>query len=253
MNYFSGNKDIDEKILNELDDISLAKLCQVNSKVKSICDNDMFWRRRIFLLFGDKAEKILEAKEKEETYRDFYTSKRFLEYKKITYPLCVEIQNLPHNSQMVIDDFYNPETGFINFAFTRDEVGMTYLLLKIVYERLLKDGNFLESEKLKKVIDDYKVNIPDYRMESFNLQEYILTEEEKELFYQMIAIDIGRGPILKSVASRNSKFIKSLKKAPESFKVIATIHRGFMTRTIPLDIKWSEICTTPQLLRGLQY
>jgi hypothetical protein len=253
MSYFTGIIDLDEKILNELDDKSLSQMCQVNEKVRSICNDDSFWRRRIYLIFGDDAKIILKAKKKYESYREFYTSKRFLDYKNKTYPLCLEIQNLPHNSQMVIDDFYNPESGFVNFAFTRDEVGITYLLLKIVYGRLLKDGNFLEAKKLEKTIDEQKLNIPDYRQESFNLETYNMTEKEKKLFLKTINIEMGRGPILKSVASRNSKFVKSLKNAPESFKVISTIHNGFLKGKIPFDIKWNELCTFRHLLKGLTY
>jgi len=253
MSYLTGNKDTDEKILNELDDESLGKLCQINSKVKSICDNDLFWRRRIFLIFGDKAENVLMGKDKDETYRQFYTSKRFLDYKNKIFPLCKEIENLPHNSQMVIDDFYNPETGFVNFAFTRDYEGMTYLLLKIVYERLIEEEKLFQAKKIAKLIDEQKANIPDYRLDSFSLDTYQLTNEEKKLFYKMIKVDIGRFPLLRSMGSRNSNFVKSLKNPGESFKIIATIHHGFQKGKIPLHIKWNELCTTPGLLDGLHY
>jgi hypothetical protein len=251
MTYVTGIKDLDEKLLNEVDDVSLGRMCQTNSKVKSICDNDQFWRRRIYLLFGDKAEKVLKAKEVNETYRDFYTSQRFLDYKAHVYPICAEIESLPHNSQMVIDDFYNPETGFVNIAFTRDQVGITYLLLKIVYGRLLKDGNMVDADKLKKVIDEQKLNIPEYRFPSFHLDSYELTKREKQLFSDLINIDVGRPSILKSVATRNSKFVKSLKNAPKSFALIAKLHNGFRKGEIPFDIKWSELCTFPQLVNGL--
>lgn len=252
MSYVTGIKDLDEKLLNEVDDVSLASMCQLNSRVKSICDNDQFWRRRIYLLFGDKAENILQAKEENETYRHFYTSKRFLDYKAYVYPICVEIENLPHTSQLVIDDFYNPETGFVNLAFTRDGAGITYLLLKIVFGRLLKDGNLMQADKLKKAIDEQKLNIPEYRFPSFQLNSYDITKREKLLFSELINVELGRATILKSMATRNSKFVKSLKNAPKSFQLIDKIHNGFRTGKIPFDIKWTELCTFPHLLNDLQ-
>lgn len=48
----TGNKDIDMKILNELDDNDLANACQINRYIKEqICDNQIFViaKRSIFV------------------------------------------------------------------------------------------------------------------------------------------------------------------------------------------------------------
>ena len=48
----TGNKNIDIKILNELEDVDLVKFCQVNKQVNSICNDQVFWMNRVFNRFG---------------------------------------------------------------------------------------------------------------------------------------------------------------------------------------------------------
>ncbi len=38
----TGNKDVDRKILNELDDEDLVKACQVNKQVNTLCNDQVF-------------------------------------------------------------------------------------------------------------------------------------------------------------------------------------------------------------------
>ena len=47
-----GNKDIDRKLFNNLEDEDLVNVCQVNKKAQSICNDQVFWMNRVFNRFG---------------------------------------------------------------------------------------------------------------------------------------------------------------------------------------------------------
>lgn len=50
---FSGIKDVDLKILSELDDESLIRTCSLNKELFRICNSSqMFWRDRYLKNFG---------------------------------------------------------------------------------------------------------------------------------------------------------------------------------------------------------
>ena len=95
------------------------------------------------------------------------------------------------------------------------------------------------------MIKQVKNEIPEYRDEfsdSLNL-----TEKEKQYFYNLIDLPLGRGEILSSVERRNPDLIRKLTNPPEIFKLIAFIHNGFKDGKLPLDVKWDELCTHPYL------
>ncbi len=49
----TGNKDVDRKILNELEDKDLVKACQVNKQADEICNDQVFWMNRVFNKFDN--------------------------------------------------------------------------------------------------------------------------------------------------------------------------------------------------------
>ena len=181
-------------------------------------DDDNFWKIRILSIFGDKSEEVLKSKPKGQTYKDFYKSKWFYEYKNKIYPWCLELLKFPKTSQLVIDDFYNPSTGFVDGGYTRDIEGMKYLLLKVVLERYNKDG--LDDSKIIELIKQVRNQIPEYRANEFS-DKLNLTEKEKQYFYKLIDLPLGKSEILISVAKTNPAFIRSVKNGPEVFKLIA--------------------------------
>ena len=233
---FTGIKDIDYKILNELDDNSLINFCKTNKFATKLCNDDEFWKRRIYHIFKYNVDEILKIKT-EESFKDFYINK--ISKRR---SMCL---NIPKSSQMAIDDFYNPKQGFINAGYTRDLEGIDYLLLKIILERVNKEG--LNNEKMVNLLNKIKKEIPEYRLEEFDTDNLDLTDKEKLYFYNLINIPLGRAEILKSYARVNPASLKRLKNAPEIFKYIAFIHNGFKDKKIPLDIKWDELCIHPYL------
>ncbi len=61
----TGNKDVDRKILNNLEDKDLINICQVNKKARSLYDDQVFWMNRVFLRFGYVGGDVLrENKDK---------------------------------------------------------------------------------------------------------------------------------------------------------------------------------------------
>lgn len=78
MDRFTGNKDVDYKIMMSLSDEDLLNFCQVNNNyIKSICDNDDFWHRRTVQVFGSDIAKPVN-----DTWRQYYNH-RYNTYRNI--------------------------------------------------------------------------------------------------------------------------------------------------------------------------
>ena len=65
----TGIKDLDFKILNELDDHELYDICIINRKSVEVCNDENFWRNRFMTRF---APDILNAKPNDMTWKDYY-------------------------------------------------------------------------------------------------------------------------------------------------------------------------------------
>ena len=63
-------RDVDLKILSELDDKSLLSFCKVSKYANTLCYNEDFWRSRIIQNYP----KAFEFKSKEKTWRNYYLS-----------------------------------------------------------------------------------------------------------------------------------------------------------------------------------
>ncbi len=57
----TGNKDVDRKIFNELDDVDLVRVCQVNKQAESLCNDQVFWMNRVFNRFGYVGGDVLRT------------------------------------------------------------------------------------------------------------------------------------------------------------------------------------------------
>ena len=245
MNRFTGQKDVDITILNLLEDKDLINMCKTNKYVNSICENDNFWRDRII-----KKYNVLPDITPFTSYREFYTSNKMKALK-----LCLEISKLPKRSQLVVDDFYNPYTGFINSNFIENFGLMTYLLLKIVLTRISSfvPRNIKKEEEIKQLIiqeyDELRNFLVDHFGSQINPDSDTLTNEEKLIFLLYINKTITRASLLRETAKINPGYVRSLSPRPEDkFALIAYIHKGFANGKIPLDILWEELCTLPYVL-----
>jgi hypothetical protein len=66
----TGDKNLDFNILNELTDKDLTIVCQVNSYVRSLCNNNTFWMKRLYGKYKLNPKDAIEIK----NYLSFSTS-----------------------------------------------------------------------------------------------------------------------------------------------------------------------------------
>ncbi len=68
----TGNKDVDRKILNELDDKDIVNVCQTNKKAYSLCNDQVFWMNRVFQKFGYVGGNVLRKYKKDRSWSEYY-------------------------------------------------------------------------------------------------------------------------------------------------------------------------------------
>ncbi len=68
----TGNKDVDRKILNILDDKDLVNVCKTNKKANIICNDQVFWMNRVFGRFGYVGGDTLRKYKKDRTWSEYY-------------------------------------------------------------------------------------------------------------------------------------------------------------------------------------
>lgn len=66
---FTGIRELDQEILLDLDDKSLARACQLDQWTRSVCINPLFWRARTLKIYG---LEVLKHKPREESYQQQY-------------------------------------------------------------------------------------------------------------------------------------------------------------------------------------
>jgi hypothetical protein len=66
---FSGDPNIDIKILSNFSDKDLQRVCQINTYAASLCNNEDLWINKIRSDFG---EKFLAGKGNYNTWREYY-------------------------------------------------------------------------------------------------------------------------------------------------------------------------------------
>lgn len=74
MNKLTGDKNIDIEIINQLSDRDLSSVCQVNSYVRKLCNDNTLWRKRISLVYKIPPVKMLEIYKylEFENWKEFY-------------------------------------------------------------------------------------------------------------------------------------------------------------------------------------
>lgn len=69
MSVLTGNRDADLLILQKLTDYELTQVCQVNKKVKTLCEDENFWRNRFNMKFGNL---LIKYKPQDITWKNYY-------------------------------------------------------------------------------------------------------------------------------------------------------------------------------------
>lgn len=68
----TGNKNVDFKILNELDDKDLVNICQTNKLASDLCNDQTFWLNRIRIKFPDIPLHSLHEGKKDRLWSQYY-------------------------------------------------------------------------------------------------------------------------------------------------------------------------------------
>jgi hypothetical protein len=105
MNRLTGNKNLDFAILNQLTDRDLGVVCQVNSYVRNLCNDNTFWMTRFYLKYKILSNSAIEIK----NYLEFTTWKEFYvwlnKFNLLDKDLLTLVKNL-ENTEMIDHAIY---------------------------------------------------------------------------------------------------------------------------------------------------
>ena len=108
MEKFTGNKDLDFLILQQISDLDLRRLCRVNRYLNSLCNDENFWMKRIILKIDDTL-----------SYEDIQRLKIYLgiNSNKELYNYFDSMNNMQNVPEYCIDNFYRPSSLTLNVKY----------------------------------------------------------------------------------------------------------------------------------------
>ena len=68
----TGNNDVNRKILNELEDKDLVNVCQTNKQAETLCNDQTFWKLRVFNRFGYVGGDVLMKYKGKRSWSEYY-------------------------------------------------------------------------------------------------------------------------------------------------------------------------------------
>lgn len=119
MTTLTGNKDVDGLILMNLNDYELSRVCRVNKYVNSICNDDMFWLKRLLAgtLYSEydvPVDKIdLESLRYIKDYLEFKKWKKFYIFLNECISHEIEYNYTLHSVSEIINRFI-PKIELLN-------------------------------------------------------------------------------------------------------------------------------------------
>ena len=176
----TGIKDLDLKILSELDDASLLNFCQTSTYGKKLCENETFWFNRTLQKYG-KVEKNPKRTWKNLYLKLAYYLDKYTESKSVEELAKTGMQNLDL-IKIILSFITDKETKRIAIgrggeeSAKRGDMELTKFFIK---------------EKTKnKLFDSYDYHWPLlYAIESGNKElVYYLVKKSKELFNVDVAL-----------------------------------------------------------------
>jgi len=170
---FTGNKDVDKMILENIpDEKSFLSLCLTNKYLYNLCDEDMF-RKRIMRKY-----KAALFYHKNESYKKFYLKLMyFIDKLKEEY-------NFDFNEGNPIAYYYLMRERLAAFYRIREAIQLRYTDLAIflsekekpIDERMLKGLFALSAQMGNKILVDYYL-----KMGNFSKSEYEIVSRRAEL------------------------------------------------------------------------
>ncbi len=160
--YITGSRDTDFELLMKLSDHELGVVCQTNKKVRAVCENDYFWKRRAvkfyniselvfnklkdFLEFTDNKSFYIYLKDKTPELENYSTS--ILEGIDYDQDLITKINNITVPEYVDKQKFirYLKRKIFENISYTTEyifssEYSISYDILSD-FTSIFKDLNF---------------------------------------------------------------------------------------------------------------
>ncbi len=163
----TGNKDVDRKILNELEDKDLVSLCQINKQANSLCNDQVFWMNRVFLRFGYVGGNILRKYKGDRTWSEYYiqdlrkinptNADKYLEtgsHEGKLYHVIIALKNganISHEDFTILTKYYN------NLALLSNTVSKLTPTQRLVYPNGMNVGR----KDVRGVIQEYTKKLGD--------------------------------------------------------------------------------------------
>ncbi len=184
----TGNKDVDRKILNNLEDKDLVNLCQTNKKANSLCNDQVFWMNRVFRRFGYVGGDILRTNKGKRSWSDYYiqnlrkinpsNANRYLENGSQNGRLDQVIISLKNGADINYRIVYNTEdlNGHKEFnVYTAMSLAAQNGYLEIVKYLVSKGAKladkFAKNRDILLAIENGYLEIVKYLVENFNFGE----------------------------------------------------------------------------------
>ena len=195
----SGNKDVDLKIISELNDFELGKVCSANKYVNKLCNDENFWRNRTVSKYGKYLGDAKEIFSKynvtnwQKYYKDltkqlseasnfaFSERNRLREDVKIlaniqdenTRKILMILERINIITEKELDDFLN--NNLINYMYLSFNLHGRPDLMKYIIERSKTDSRFFPLWK-----EGGKSFIYEYSAEDINLIKPILEDARSD-------------------------------------------------------------------------
>jgi hypothetical protein len=226
---FTGAKDTDFIILQELDDTSLMNFCLVNKYAASLCNDENFWMNRIIKFHGKNALRLKKAKD---SYRNLYFS--------VTYPLviCSDVKKNA-KSNLVVEDIYGKD-GYIRDIFDPKSLDdfKDYIFLKVFL--MIDKKQQKKDDIIKRNILKIAKSLPKKYKVSANLE---LSNNDINSFRTFI---LNKNITIESMSEYSIlNGDRKYELSRDDYAFLLQIHDGFKNFKLPLTITWSEICTHP--------
>ncbi len=205
----TGIKDVDLKIMMDMDDRTLFNFCQSNKYTNKLCSNEFFWRTRFITRFGELAGKY---KPKDRLWRkhyltviiqlDEYSENPWDFFKKILWEVDKKISEA---------EIYDEDEDLVNISEAPENIHNTFWMLElgkditIVYpvnrdnsdyikRNYKSDINFTPGKVLQIIYDFYQEPLLFEDEEHFKRIDFIERKRFDE-FYDLNEVSSDEGEV----------------------------------------------------------
>lgn len=178
----TGIKDVDMKIIDNLNDAELGKVCQVNKYVSKLCNDEIFWVNRIRRIYPVTSEELKLAKE----YLLFSSYKELYIWLQKEFRTRVgDLRRFDINFNRFKDNL-NYNTTFVKFLeiFSNKWTSPVWINKEefLIYLRRVLFKVFRKNENMSDMLADHVYQ--QIMNRDFSLPIYEITRDHPEIFPQ---------------------------------------------------------------------